>query len=103
MKKHDKYQDYVIKDGKLVGEFEQMYKDFDDPWEQSTRESYASEKALCLNLVESFKCQNVVELGCGFGQLTDRLKKSVLLSQVWTFLQQLLIKQRKDIQIVIFM
>ena len=30
MKKYDKYQDYVIKDGKLVGEFEQMYKDFDD-------------------------------------------------------------------------
>jgi hypothetical protein len=40
MKKHDKYQDYVIKDG----EFEQMYQDFDDPWEQTTRELNALEK-----------------------------------------------------------
>ena len=31
MKKHKKYQDYVIKNGKLIGEFEEMYKDFDDP------------------------------------------------------------------------
>ncbi len=33
MKKYSKYQDYVIKDGELVGEFEKMYQDFDDPWE----------------------------------------------------------------------
>lgn len=75
MTKFEKYQDYVIKDGKLVGEFDQMYKDFDDPWEQSTRELFASAKAVCLNLVESFQCQKVIELGCGFGQFTDRLKK----------------------------
>ena len=55
MKKYDKYQDYVIKDGKLVGEFEQMYKDFDDPWEQSIRESYASEKAVWMAL-ETIQC-----------------------------------------------
>ena len=75
MAKYDRYQDYVIKDGKLVGEFEQMYKDFDDPWEQSEREKYASEKSVCINLVEAFERQNVIELGCGFGQLTDRLRK----------------------------
>ena len=44
MKKYQRYQDYVIKDGKFVGEFEQMYKDFDDPWEQSALEQHASEK-----------------------------------------------------------
>ena len=27
-----KYQDYVIKDGKFVGEFDEMYKKFSDPW-----------------------------------------------------------------------
>jgi hypothetical protein len=37
MKRYKKYQDYVIKDGKLVDEFEQMYQDFEDPWEQSER------------------------------------------------------------------
>ena len=38
MTKYNKYQDYVIKDGKLIGEFEAMYKDYEDPWEQTTRE-----------------------------------------------------------------
>ena len=75
MKRYEKYQDYVIKDGKLVGEFEQMYKDFEDPWEQSEREKFASEKAVCVNLIESLSCGSVVELGCGFGQLTDRISK----------------------------
>jgi len=74
MKKYQRYQDYVIKDGKLVGEFEKMYQDFDDPWEQSEREKFASEKAVCINLIQSLNFQNVVELGCGFGQLTDRIR-----------------------------
>ena len=29
------YHDYVIKDGKLVGEFEQMYQNVKDPWPES--------------------------------------------------------------------
>lgn len=29
------YHDYVIKDGKLIGEFDKMYADCDDPWHQS--------------------------------------------------------------------
>lgn len=67
MKRYKKYQDYVIKDGKLVGEFEQMYQDFEDPWQQSEREMFASEKAVCVNLIKSLSCSSVVELGCGFG------------------------------------
>ena len=27
-----KYQDLVIKDGKFVGKFEEMYQKFSDPW-----------------------------------------------------------------------
>jgi predicted TPR repeat methyltransferase len=75
MKKHNRYQDYVIKDGQLVGEFEEMYRDYDDPWEQSERERYASEKAVATNLIEAFKRCNVIEFGCGFGQLTERIRK----------------------------
>ena len=29
--KYSRYQDYVIKNGRLVGEFDEMYRDFDDP------------------------------------------------------------------------
>jgi SAM-dependent methyltransferase len=75
--KFEKYQDYVIKDGKLVGEFEQMYKDFDEPWHQTVREEYSSEKSVGINLILRLKnqsgIQNVVELGCGFGNYTARI------------------------------
>ena len=29
-----RYQDYVIKDGKFIGKFEEMYQKFEDPWHQ---------------------------------------------------------------------
>ena len=57
--KYPRYQDYNIKDGKLVGEFEQLYKDYADPWEQSTREQYTSEKAVALNLIQKLAAKRV--------------------------------------------
>lgn len=76
MSLYPRYQDYVIADGRLVGEFEAMYQDFDDPWEQTTREEFASEKAVALNLLERLKvqhgCRRVLELGCGFGNFAAR-------------------------------
>lgn len=78
-KKYPRYQDYVIKEGKLVGEFDEMYKDFDDPWHQSTREIFASEKAVGLNLLQhlkdKFHIETVVELGCGLGDYTARIQE----------------------------
>ena len=29
-----RYQDYVIKDGKFIVKFEEMYQKFEDPWHQ---------------------------------------------------------------------
>lgn len=72
-KKYSHYQDYVIKDGKFVGEFEEMYRDYDDPWEQSTREDYASEKAIALNLIQKLKAKRVIEVGCGLGHYTKKI------------------------------
>ena len=72
--KYSRYQDYVIKDGKLVGEFEEMYRDFDDPWEQTTREEWASEKAVALNLIQKLKAMKVIELGCGLGHYTKKIE-----------------------------
>ena len=73
--KYSRYQDYVIKDGKLIGEFEEMYQDFDDPWEQTTREEWASEKAVALNLVNKINAKKVIELGCGLGHYTNKIHK----------------------------
>jgi predicted TPR repeat methyltransferase len=82
MKKRElKYQDYVIKDGLLIGKFDEMYQEFIDPWNQTTREKYASEKAVGLNLLshlkEKFNVERVVELGCGFGEYTSKISDSV--------------------------
>lgn len=71
--KYPCYQDYVIKDGKFVGEFERMYQDFDDPWEQTEKEKWASEKAIAINLIQKLGAKRVVELGCGFGHFTRRI------------------------------
>jgi SAM-dependent methyltransferase len=71
--KYPRYQDYVIKGGKFVGEFEEMYRDFSDPWEQTTREKWASEKALALHLIQKLKAGKVLELGCGLGHYTKKI------------------------------
>jgi len=75
--KYSRYQDYVIRDGKLIGEFEEMYKDFEDPWEQTTRKEYASEKAVVINLIKKSHAKKLIELGCGFGHFTNKINKSV--------------------------
>lgn len=74
--KNTKYQDYVIKDGKLVGQFEEMYQNFEDPWEQSVKEEWASEKAVALNLIIKHNAQKVIELGCGLGHYTKKIHDS---------------------------
>lgn len=72
--KYSRCQDYVIKNGALVGEFEEMYRDHEDPWEQSTREAFATEKAMVLNVMEAMQPKTVLELGCGLGHFTARIK-----------------------------
>ena len=75
MAKYPRYQDYVIKDGQLVGEFEQMYQDYEDPWEQSKYEYDATDKAICLNFIRKLNVSSVLEFGCGLGQLTSEIAK----------------------------
>ena len=76
-KRYPRYQDYVIKDGKLVAEFDQMYRDYDDPWEQLAGETWASDKALGLNWLARLAAERgmrrVVEIGCGLGAYSARI------------------------------
>ena len=44
------YQDYVIKDGALVGDFDGLYREFDDPWHQSRGDHVAdTRRAIAIN------------------------------------------------------
>jgi protein-L-isoaspartate O-methyltransferase len=92
-RRHPCYQDYVIKDGKLIGQFEEMYQDFDDPWEQTTRETYASEKAVALNLIKKYQARKVIELGCGLGYYTSQIQKTGVKVLVSIFPKQRLRKR----------
>src|SRR5450631_1681417 len=77
MPKYPRYQDYVIRDGRLIGEFEQLYRDFEDPWLEAKSEQFASDKAAGLNLLCRLKAhhgiRSVLELGCGFGHFSARV------------------------------
>ena len=75
------YQDYVISNGKLVGDFEGMYENFDDPWHQSAQDHiFDSRRQIAINycnrLRAKYGASKVVELGCGFGHLTESLRKN---------------------------
>jgi len=76
MPKYPRYQDYVIKDGRLVGEFEEMYQDFDDPWEQTIRERGVFEKLTAIEIIKRQGYGRVIELGCGFGNYTAKIAEA---------------------------
>ena len=81
------YRDYVIKDGRFIGEFEQMYRNIDDPW--GTVENVGSLKnnlllALIAHINSVHQIDRALHAGCALGALTARLKKTLgESSQVW--------------------
>lgn len=78
--KYPRYQDYVIKDAKLVGEFEEMYRDHDDPWVQLSSSELMPDRAVALStirrLVETGKVRRVLEVGCGLGLFTQQISET---------------------------
>lgn len=74
MTKYKRYQDYVINDGKLVGEFEAMYQDFEDPWDQSFREDAVLSKRLVEKILEIGDFEKPYEIGCGLGIFVEKMR-----------------------------
>lgn len=68
------YRDYVIKDGKFVGRFEEMYRDCEDPWEQTTDVTNNYSKMATVASVQRFGFKQVLEIGCGLGYFTNFLR-----------------------------
>lgn len=64
------YHDYVIKDGKFIGKFDEMYSEFNDPWTQSAQPNKYSRMAGILHL-KNFNIKSVLECGCGLGYYAD--------------------------------
>jgi predicted TPR repeat methyltransferase len=76
-----KYQDYVIKDGKFVGKFEEMYQNFSDPWnllkknKLNTNLNYKIIYNYC-NQLKKKKKLTTLEIGCGYPQISNQLHKN---------------------------
>lgn len=68
------YHDYVIKDGKFIGEFEEMYKMFEDPWIQSQQPNRYSRQMAIMN-IKRYGIKSIIEYGCGLGYYADWIFK----------------------------
>lgn len=71
MENKETYHDYVIKDGKFIGKFDEMYSRFPDPWMQSTQPNKYSRSAGIQHLKSLFGVKAVLECGCGLGYYTE--------------------------------
>ncbi len=72
-----RYQDYVIKDGVFVGEFEAMYRHSSEiPWHQDqTVDAIFSD--ICVSIVRRCRPDSLLDVGCGMGYMADRLRREV--------------------------
>ena len=74
------YHDYVFKNGEFVGKFEEMYQNVEDPWHQDDTSKIHYDMVLYL-LNRYDLCRSgggvVLDIGCGKGAFTARLKKSL--------------------------
>jgi len=68
MSKSTDYHDYVFRDGKLIGEFEEMYRNSAiTPWHQDEQEDWIDVR-LTKELIEDLgKFDEIHDLGCGTG------------------------------------
>jgi len=72
------YHDYVIKGGKLIGEFEQMYaKSSGIPWHQNEQENWLDVRLTCELLREEGNYERIVDYGCGLGHYLDILVRKM--------------------------
>lgn len=74
------YHDYVFKDGKLVGKFEEMYQKVEDPWHHGEAIEIHYDMMLTLlnhHKIGKYAAGTVLDIGCGKGAFTARLKKSL--------------------------
>jgi SAM-dependent methyltransferase len=68
------YHDYVIKEGKFIGKFDEMYSKFSDPWTQSTQPNKYSRMAGIIHL-KNLNINSILECGCGLGYYADWINR----------------------------
>jgi SAM-dependent methyltransferase len=73
------YRDYVIRDGKFIGAFEEMYQNIEDPWNHGDATAIQYDLALLL-LKRHDICRKggrILDIGCGKGAFTSRIRDAL--------------------------
>jgi hypothetical protein len=76
------YRDYVIKNGKLMGDFDKMYKNSEEvPWYQDET-AFALFTEIDLSIInyyhKKYQFKDICEIGCGYGYITNRLQNEII-------------------------
>ena len=66
MKYPDDYHEYVFKEGKLIGKFEEMYRHTSMPWHQDET-AYRIFSEIDLTILRQRKYEKVLDVGRGLG------------------------------------
>jgi len=79
MNKSTDYHDYVFRDGKLVGEFEDMYRNSaTTPWHQDEQANWMDVRLTGEMLRDLGRFDEIHDLGCGTGHYLDLILKKCL-------------------------
>lgn len=71
------YHDYVFKDGRLVGDFEGMYRNSSKvPWHQN-QTAYMVFSQVDIAILQQYQYESICEVGCGLGYFTNRLRQEL--------------------------
>lgn len=71
------YHDYVFKDGKLIGAFDEMYKNSKNvPWHQDELVG-ALFSDIDITILKRYHFDSVCEVGCGLGYFSQRLSREL--------------------------
>jgi len=72
------YHDYVFKDGRLVGDFDGMYRHSADvPWHQDVN-SFDLISDIDIAILKRGRFASICDIGCGLGYFTERMRTELL-------------------------
>jgi SAM-dependent methyltransferase len=92
------YHDYVIRDGKFIGKFDEMYKECKNPWNQLDEKNiYSFSRTNSIKILKDLGIKSVVEFGCGLGGFTNRIYNELQIRVTGVDVSQEAIKKARSL------